>query len=535
MLKTLTRIQLKALASTLFAQARSRKKAASPWKTLVFALLILYCVAVVAVMFGAFFAQLAAPCHAMGLDWLYFVLAALACFTLMVVGSVFMAKSLLYEARDNDLLLAMPIPPAAILGSRMVVLWLYSGVFGLAVALPAALVWAQQVGFGVAGAVAFVLLFAALPLPALALSGLLGWLLAKLGSHVRNKTLFTTLFSLVFLGAYFALYTRVFSYIQQLVSQLQTVAQGLSAAAPLLWLGRAAADGHLPSLLGALLCEVVPFALLYWLLSATFIKTATARRGAAHVTYHEKVERQRSIEAALLAKESKRFFSSSAYMLNAGLGLVFLLAGAVLGLVQAPTLRQLLATLPPDMAALPGPLLALALCAMQSMILISAPSLSLEGRSLWLPQSLPITSQQCLAAKVRLHLLLAAPVTLLAALVLGAVLQLPLPQLVLGAVCGVLACWWCATLGVMMDLCFPRFDWVNEMMAVKQAVGVLMTMLIGFLVTVAVGLPYLLWLQPLLAPTAYLAVLAAVLLALCIGGTRWLRTAGARRFAALAG
>ena len=73
------------------------------------------------------------------------------------------------------------------------------------------------------------------------------------------------------------------------------------------------------------------------------------------------------------------------------------------------------------------------------------------------------------------------------------------------------------------------------MMAVKQAVGVLMTMLIGFLVTVAVGLPYLLWLQPLLAPTAYLAVLAAVLLALCIGGTRWLRTAGARRFAALAG
>lgn len=53
-------------------------------------------------------------------------------------------------------------------------------------------------------------------------------------------------------------------------------------------------------------------------------------------------------------------------------------------------------------------LLCAALCTLVGMNDMAAPSVSLEGKSLWLAQSLPVTSWQVLRAKLRMHLLLTA-------------------------------------------------------------------------------------------------------------------------------
>ena len=48
-------------------------------------------------------------------------------------------------------------------------------------------------------------------------------------------------------------------------------------------------------------------------------------------------------------------------------------------------------------------------CTAAAMNFITAPSVSLEGDTLWLLQSLPVTPQQVLRAKVELQLLLTLP------------------------------------------------------------------------------------------------------------------------------
>ena len=53
-------------------------------------------------------------------------------------------------------------------------------------------------------------------------------------------------------------------------------------------------------------------------------------------------------------------------------------------------------------------MLTAALCMLASMNDMAAPSVSLEGKSLWLLQSLPVTPWQVLRAKLRLQLLLTA-------------------------------------------------------------------------------------------------------------------------------
>lgn len=73
-------------------------------------LYVLLMVGVIGGMFTLFSIGLCAPLHEAGLDWLYFTLFALVGVLMGVFGSVFNTFSGLYQAKDNDLLLSLPIP-----------------------------------------------------------------------------------------------------------------------------------------------------------------------------------------------------------------------------------------------------------------------------------------------------------------------------------------------------------------------------------------------------------------------------------------
>ena len=95
MLKTLIRVQLSAQLAGMLNRQRGtgqkarKKKSASP---VLFALLMLYCVAVFGFLFFMQFSQLAAAFAPAGLGWLYFAMCAIMAFALMFIGSIFMAK-----------------------------------------------------------------------------------------------------------------------------------------------------------------------------------------------------------------------------------------------------------------------------------------------------------------------------------------------------------------------------------------------------------------------------------------------------------
>ena len=79
-------------------------------------LLVFGCVGFV---FYAISDMLCEPFHGMGLDWLYIALMGLMSVMLGVFGSVFNTYTSLYQAKDNDFLLAMPIPTKLLLVARL--------------------------------------------------------------------------------------------------------------------------------------------------------------------------------------------------------------------------------------------------------------------------------------------------------------------------------------------------------------------------------------------------------------------------------
>ena len=529
MLKVLLRSRMEALLSVLTGASRT-KKAQSKGKLIGFATLMILSLFSLGTLFARIFEVLSAPLAMMELGWLYFGMAVVLSFGLMVVGNVILAKYQLFEARDNDLLLSMPIPPIDILLSRLFLLYVLAVGIMLPVAIPALLFWEQPLG--TVGTVAFAVIFlVVLPLLNLAVSSLLGWLVHLASNRARNKSLITLVITLAFLGVYMYFSFKMNSMLTALAADPAMLEKSLGSAAPVVWAGQAIAESRL-ELLGLLLViALAAFALCLWLLSRTFIRTATAKGDSGpKQVYVERTAKVRSPRAALLIHELRRLWSSSAYLLNGALGSFFGLAAAVYLLIKGRSL-----TASPEWPMLSGfmqPLLVAGLCYMASLVFLTAPSISLEGKYLWLPKSLPVSSWEVLQAKLRLHLIIALPSMILlsvtAAFTLGYEGQLFWQAMLLPPVFSVFS----GLLGLFENLRHPNFNWINETQAVKSGASVMLTMFIGMglvLLPILVCLLFSEYVTPVLVGWVMLGLLIVMSVLLYL----WIRRKGVKVFEAL--
>ena len=92
--------------------------------------------------------------------------------------------------------------------------------------------------------------------------------------------------------------------------------------------------GEVVPLLVVLAVVGLLLAVIYRVLSHSFLKMATASDKTLKVKYQEKAVRVRSVRRALLSRETGRYLASPTYMLNCSLGTLFLLIMAVLALLK---------------------------------------------------------------------------------------------------------------------------------------------------------------------------------------------------------
>lgn len=526
MLKALCKVRLAAFGAYYTGASRSRKKQSALQK-LGFAVLMVYCLFAFGMMFYTSFSMLAGVYASAGLAWLYFAMYAIMAFALMVFGSVFTAKAQLFEAKDNELLLSMPIPPRDILASRMLALMGMNVLLELVVAVPALIAWLRAASMSVLGACAFVLMLLALPCLAMAVTSFLAWLLSLLSSKIRKKALVTTIGSMVFLGIYFAVVFRMNQYLTQLAQNGAAIAGALAGAAPLVWLGRAMAGEGAGNLLLALAVTVVPFILMYVILSRSFLSIVTTKRGLAKIRYQEKMLKTASADAALLQREFRRLGASASYLLNSGMGVLFLLAAAVALIIKRDAIYASLTQFSELYGTAPI-LFVLAIGGMTSMTLFTASSVSLEGKNLWILQSMPVSGVQVLRAKLRMANLLTLPAVVIASLACAVITE----QWPLVLAASVLFAWFANLFGLREGIVHAKLDWTNEAQAVKQGWAVMLTMLGGWAIMLASGI---LWFALIdrITPEMFLLGFCAVIFILDVLLLRWLKRKGAERFSHL--
>ena len=527
--KLLLRKQLKEIFRSYFYNPKTNKKRSVFSTAIWFVFFALVMVGLLGGIFTYLALTLAKPLGAVGMGWLYYVLMTLIAILLGVFGSVFNTYSGLYLAKDNDLLLSLPIEPTAIMTSRLLGVYLMGLMYSAVVLLPTVIVgWICMplTPMRVVGGLLLILLTSVF---VLILSCLLGWVVARVSLKLKNKNIVVVLLSLVFIGLYYFFYFKASEYIRDLVANAVVYGDAVREKAWFVYqLGRIG-EGNLAAMV-LFFGIVALMAMLMWIvLKRSFLSIATATGKTERRVYRERAVRQKTAQQALYEKEYRRFLSSANYMLNTGLGTVVLLLGGIALIWKGRDLVELFQMLFEGSVEAVAVLLATVVCFAASMNEMAAPSVSLEGKNLWIAKSLPVSARDCLMAKLKLQLRLTTIPTLFCSAC--AATTLSGDALLTATVVGV------PVLFSVLMACFDltigtaraNVRWTNEISPIKQSLAVIIALFGGWVFSLLPGGAYLL-LRDRLPYWAYLTLVLAVFAAATALLLLWIRTRGAKRF-----
>ena len=475
--------------------------------------------------------------------WLYMSMVGLMALAISIIGSVFMTYSMLYKAKDNEMLLALPIPPGKLFLSKISSLYIMSVLFSALAIIPAMIIlWTSGFPVSAATSVFGILSIFFIALMGTALACILGWLVALVVGLFPKKSALTVITTLVLLGAYYVFYFRINTILNNMLANIDVIEGSVSAYIyPFYKMGVGCAGDAVSFLIFALIC-VALFAVVCYVLSRTFLKIATRTEKVRSVEYKEKKVAAQSVPKALLKKEFKHFTNSPAYMLNCSMGTLFIVVAAVAMIIKRTDILMLLEMLKYQLGGVLGAfpiegyvtlLVGAVLCFFSATNDISAPSIALDAKTLWLSKSLPIEPVQIFGAKRNMHLILTIIPCLIFLAASAWVFKLGTMSIFYCAVLVILFTYFCANLGLMLGLRFPNLNWTNETMAVKQGAAVVLALFGSWVIILAIAALYIFVLRKTMAPETYMRILIAVFLVASLGLNAWLMNAGKKRFAEL--
>lgn len=537
MLKALLRKQWLQWFSFFLIDKRNGKKR-SVFQLILYALLFLYLFGVLAG--GAYWtcSKLYPALHVLGMDWLYFTLSGLAAIILGLFLSLFSAFSGLYQAKDNDLLFSMPIPPRLILFSRMLNCYLM-GLLPMALVLVPALIAGFRLGTPTACSIVFSLLLVfILGFLVLVFACLLGWVVALVSRHVRHKNLVTVVLSLAFMGLYFYGYSMTSELFRSLMDNIAAVSENIRGYLyPFFLMGKAFEGDPVSMLLFTALTAAL-FGLTYWAIARSFLKLSIAKgKQGKRKAYKESSLTSTSPERALMRKELRRLLSSPTYLLNGALGAITCCAGTVVMLFKMGHLRELLQSMDsPELHAILPLALAGALAALSSMNMLSASSISMEGKNFWILRTLPVSTWKILKAKWRFHMLITLVPLCMLYLITVIACRIPWAESLMILLFFSCFAGYNASMGLNSNLRRPNLLWTNETAAVKENFGSLLCLYAEWGILLLCGVIYFACFTVLkthdilLPPLPALCVLTVLVAVLFNGSMKRLKRKGVQRF-----
>ena len=470
-----------------------------------------------------------------GLAWVYFMIMTVLAFVVGIFGSVMTTYTELFRAKDNEFLLAMPIPPSKILISRMLSSYIV-GVIYESMVLLSAIVYYYVAGRPSALSVVLCAAgFFVLGFLILVFSCFFGWVVALVSSRLNNQKVLSAIMIAIVTALFIYLRFEANRLFEYLATHGEEIADAVSGwGYPIYALGLGMSGDLTAFVIFTAVCGIL-FALTCFIMSRSFNKIVTARNSSVRAEFSEQQIRTRSISSSLRKKEFRHFTSSVAYMVNCALGALFLVAAAAILLIKVQDVRSSLESIiseVPSVSAFFPVIGTFAVCALASLCDIAAPAISLEGKNIWILQTMPVDPYEIFKAKIFLHISIA----LIPSLLCTASVIIVFKAGFFSSVCMILCV--CAFVvlssGAMLalDLKRPMLDWTNETQPIKQSLNILISWLGGLFVSIVLGVIYI----PIgffVDPAVYLFFCFALFSLFIFMIRKWLRNKGRQLFAAL--
>lgn len=480
-------------------------------------------------LFGGMSYALAGPLVASGMGWFYFMITGGVAILYGAFGSVFNTFSTLYLSKDNDLLLSMPIPIKSILISRLLGVYVMGWIYSSVVMIPAVIIYYLFAPLHFLNILGPIVYYIMITLIVLDLSTGLGWVVAKLSTKLKNKSIVRTIMILIGIGLYYVVYFKAINAMNDFIAKLQTMVIDVNGPIRPFYLFARTGEGNPSSMIVVSLIVIAITVGIYLLLDRTFIKIVTTKTGTAKIKYKEGKAKARSANSALIRKEFKRLSASSTYLMNCALGTLMMAVAVVMLIIKGSSLYATLDGVFGDGWKFIYVMVPAMMCFILSMNDTTAPSISMEGRSIWIVQSLPVRSQQILNAKKMTQIILTLPLALVLAVAVAITIKMPVVETILVLLFITFFEFVHADFGLYMNLLRPNLNWVSEAMVVKQGMSIVFALFSGWVYGILIGVSGY-FLTKFMPASLFLLIWIVVTAALLLVLERWLKNKGARIF-----
>lgn len=448
-----------------------------------------------------------------------------------IITTIYKVKGTLFGFKDYDITMSLPVKTDTVVASRLMLLYAINLIFVLIVMLPADIVYGILANASPAFYILSLLSLFFIPLVPMVVAAVIGTVIAAAAARFKHSNLVNIVILFATLIGIMAFSFKIQDS-QEMLGEMSTVlTKQVDGLYPLAGMYKAAVcEYDLLSFLIFIMVSVLAFALFSKLVGILF-KSLNSYMSASRAKSNYRLGQleQTSPFKALFRKELKRYFNSPLYVMNTAVGIVMMTIGAIATIFLKPeTIARLLEI--PQAGSYIGTYAPIAIAMCVALTDITASSVSLEGKNLWILKSSPVSMKTIFNSKIAVNLLMTLPAIFLDGIIITLGLKLELTELVILWVMPGVYAFFISISGLLINLKLPNLNWTTEITVIKQSAAVLVVMLVGL---IAAAIPVLLIIALSLNAVVVNAITSAVLAVVSFLLYHYLNTRGAKLFSSL--
>lgn len=414
-----------------------------------------------------------------------------------IIECIYKSQGILFDSKDNDMLMALPINKQMILAVRIVKLILFQIMYSGLFMLPAFAVYAFYVRPGVSYYLLSLLMLIMMPIIPTVVSSLIGAIIKNLSSVFKNKKAMQTILSLAFTFAIIYGSISLQGMGQSFIDNAPTINNVITSAYyPIKLYLNLITDFNVIDLIKLVGINLVFLIVFIYVLSITYFKVIQLNHENIRHSNKKFKLTTSSPFTALVKKEIKKYFSSPTYVLNTMFGLAILLIGAVVLMFKPDIIVDLVNKMSEE-----NPIsftdTNITLCYLAFIIFIlgmtciTSSSISLEGKSFNLIKTLPISTKNILLSKLVCSLVIIYPIAFISDIIVAIVFKISAFNILLILLTTIIFPIVVGIIGLLINLKYPKFEFKNDTEVIKQSMASVLSVYSGMGLAIIILVGYL--------------------------------------------
>lgn len=426
------------------------------------------------------------------LQYIVLSLSIISISAMTLIEGVYKSSALIFNCKDDILLLSLPIKKRTILFIRILKFYIFELLFNSMFLLPfmiAYIRWGLNITWTYYLTCFTMLLLS--PIIPIIVSCIIGIIIANISSYFKYKNLVQIIISMsLILGILLLSFNSetILNYIIKNATNINDLITKIYYPAGVF--SSLVTNFKTSELLLFILINIIAFIISLFILSKFYFKINSRLKNVIVSKKNKNIKslniEKKSQTRALIKKELNTFFSTPVFIINAGFALVLFLILAVIISLKSDYIINLLVDKNRGLGISKNIInnnisifIYILISLTAYMTSITNSSISLEGKNIQIIKSLPIKSKTILQSKILAPLIITTPIFIIGDLILIIKLKIKILEAILLLILSILIPLVSHYIGLIVNLKYPKFDWENTSEVVKQSMSSFIAVTIG--------------------------------------------------------